>query len=236
MQARVKAGARDASPGSRDSERCVRARVNPQNLQANVRRLAAAKLVITGPKKRTSNEKQWKKNTAVIAQVVSVRWISSLLHVENTSLRAMASATTPTTTKDVTSTAATVVRRVWAVLFRRITVSSASALTPIPNPKGNRRDAVKKSTRAMATVTTKTTMRVVTSTEATVALRVWAVLCRRTTVRSASALIPIPNPKGNRRDAVKKNTRAMATVTTTTTLRVVTGTAVTVALRVWAVL
>ena len=65
------------------------------NLQANVQRLAAAKLAITGPKKRTFNANQWKKNTAVIAKAVSVLWISCLLHVENTSSRAMASATMP---------------------------------------------------------------------------------------------------------------------------------------------
>merc|ERR1712210_131688 len=152
------------------SEMRVRARVN--HLQANVRRLAATKLAITGPKKRSSNAKQWNKNTAVIAKAVSVRWIRCLKHVENTSTRVMATVTTRTTTKDVTSTAATVALRVWAVLCRRITAKSASVLIPIPNPKRNRWDAAKKNTRAMATATTTTTMRVVTSTAATVALRV----------------------------------------------------------------
>merc|ERR1719201_1084732 len=148
----------------------------------------------------------------------------------------MVTVTTEATTKDVISMAATAALRVWVVLCRRITVRSASVLIPTPNPKRNRRDVVKKNTRVMATVTTKTTTKNVTSMAATAALRVWAVLCRRITVRSANVLIPTPNPKRNRRDAVKKSTRVMATATTKTTTKDVTSMAATAALRVWAVL
>merc|ERR1712032_167360 len=130
--------------------------------------------------------------------------------------------------------AATVALRVLAVLLRRITAKSASALILIPKHLKRRGNAAKSNTRAMETAMTAITMRVVPSTAATVALRAWAVLLRRITAKSASALILIP--KRRSLNVVKKNTRAMEIAMTAITMRVVPSTAATVALRAWAVL
>ena len=97
-------------------------------------------------------------------------------NAERQSTKATVTVTTIITTAGAILTAAIAVRRVWEVPSKRLTANNASALIPIPNPKRNRRDVVKKSTRAMATVTMITTTKPVISTAVTVAQKVWVVL------------------------------------------------------------
>merc|ERR1719353_1484720 len=73
-------------------------------------------------------------------------------HVETKSTRAMATATTTTITLAVISTAVTAVRRVWAVLSKRITANNASVWTRTPK-RQSYQHVETKSTRAMATAT-----------------------------------------------------------------------------------
>merc|ERR1712050_205893 len=100
---------------------------------------------------------------------------------------------------------------------------------------------VKRSTRAMATATTRTTTKAVSLTVVIVVSRVWAVQSRRLTAKSANALIRTPYTKmlvltPKRLRAVRRSTRAMATATTITTTKDASTTAAIAVPRAWAVL
>merc|ERR1712147_308405 len=139
--------------------------------------------------------------------------------------RVMATATMPTTSVAVIMTAATAVNKLsLAELSRKITARCASAKIPNTNPKPTltaKEPVAMASTRPTATATMKTTTAAVITTAATAAVQT----LKNPTVKSASAKIPITSlpPAIAKERAVRRSTKASATITTTIVAVVLTG-------------
>merc|ERR1712147_293094 len=135
----------------------------------------------------------------------------------------MATATMRTTIRVATTTEEIVAPKVWARPSSKTIVKNANAWTRTPRRRLHL-PVESRNTKAMATATMRTTIRVATTTAEIVVPKVWARPSSKTIVKNANAWTR--NPRRRLHLPVEsRNTKAMATATMRTTIRVATTTA-----------
>merc|ERR1712187_938486 len=122
---------------------------------------------------------------------------------------------TVTTIQAANTMVATVVPQAWAVPSKRSSARSANAL--IRTRRRQSPNALSLDTKAMACVMTVTTIQAANTMVATVVPQAWAVLSKRSSARSANALIR--TQRRQRPNARSLHTKAMACVMTVTTIQ-----------------
>merc|ERR1719198_1904471 len=176
----------------------------------------------------TAARKQWMvvKSARITAASVNVsiqttRASRQPKHVDSHSTRETAIVTTRTTTKVVSSMAATAARNQWMVVkSARITAASVNVSIQTTRASRQPKHVDSHSTREIAIVTTRTTTKVVRTMAATAAPRLWPVVkSARITAASVRASIQTTRTSRQAQYAACPITRETASVTMRTTTK-----------------